>query len=364
MRTMSLYFFLEGTEMKQSTALYYFLGANSDSGFYSLYDQFCCGKEDYLYIIKGGPGTGKSTFMRRIGQEAEQRGLDVEYILCSGDPNSLDGVYIPALRKGWVDGTAPHAREPMLFGISGEYVDLGRFCHTEQLQTHCSEIKSVQKQYKKHYDHAYRFLHAAGSVFRYTPATLHTDEEARLRKRAQSKIIRELRQNSPHAEPSVRFLRAFTCKGCFFAAQTVNALCSRICVLESDFLLENIFFHEILQEIKSRKIPCIVSPNPLCPDMIEAVLLPQEGLGFFASYAVPPFDGIVRTIHLDSYLSDKNRQSQKHRQQIQATLLQRAYDELATAKSLHDRLERLYRPALDIEALNQYTDSVIRKTFL
>ena len=41
-------------------------------------------------------------------EAAEKKGLEVEYILCSGDPDSLDGVYIPALRLGYADGTAPH----------------------------------------------------------------------------------------------------------------------------------------------------------------------------------------------------------------------------------------------------------------
>ena len=74
----------------------YFLGANSAQGFYSLYGGFPP-RSGFLHIIKGGPGTGKSGFMRAIGSEAERRGMDVEYVLCSGDPDSLDGVYIPAL---------------------------------------------------------------------------------------------------------------------------------------------------------------------------------------------------------------------------------------------------------------------------
>ena len=39
-------------------------------------------------------------------------GYDAEYILCSGDPDSLDAVIIPSLKLAWADGTAPHALEP------------------------------------------------------------------------------------------------------------------------------------------------------------------------------------------------------------------------------------------------------------
>ena len=108
----------------------YFLGANTAAGFRSLYGGFCRGAGDYLHIVKGGPGTGKSGFMRAVGREAARRGYDVELVRCSGDPGSLDGLYIPALGLGWVDGTAPHVAEPGVFGADSDYVNLGEFCRT------------------------------------------------------------------------------------------------------------------------------------------------------------------------------------------------------------------------------------------
>ncbi|MBQ6756528.1 MAG: hypothetical protein IJP43_06255 [Oscillospiraceae bacterium] len=65
----------------------YFLGANSPRGFYSLYDGFIDPKRDELRIIKAGPGSGKSTFMRIIAEKAEKKGLETELIRCSGDPD-------------------------------------------------------------------------------------------------------------------------------------------------------------------------------------------------------------------------------------------------------------------------------------
>ena len=86
----------------------YFLGANSPAGFYSLYDHLLPPEQARaIYILKGGPGCGKSTLMGKIGDWAEEAGLETEYILCSGDPGSLDAVVIPALKAAVVDGTAP-----------------------------------------------------------------------------------------------------------------------------------------------------------------------------------------------------------------------------------------------------------------
>ena len=79
----------------------WFLGSNSEHGFHSLYDGFCSSAGDFLRVIKAGPGTGKSSFMRTIGRAAEEAGHAVEYIVCFGHPDSLDGIYIPDLDIGY-----------------------------------------------------------------------------------------------------------------------------------------------------------------------------------------------------------------------------------------------------------------------
>ena len=92
----------------------YFLGANSPTGFYSLYPELIQPERARaIYILKGGPGCGKSTLMRRVGARMEEEGLDTEYILCSGDPDSLDALLLPQLGVALVDGTAPHAAAPL-----------------------------------------------------------------------------------------------------------------------------------------------------------------------------------------------------------------------------------------------------------
>ena len=92
----------------------YFLGANSPSGFYSLYSELIQPETARaIYILKGGPGCGKSTLMRRVGRRMEEAGVATEYILCSGDPDSLDALVLPQLQVALVDGTAPHDTAPL-----------------------------------------------------------------------------------------------------------------------------------------------------------------------------------------------------------------------------------------------------------
>ena len=138
----------------------YFLGGNTASGFVSFYGQFCRGPEDFLWVIKGGPGCGKSSFMKTIGKAAENAGLDVEYVLCSGDPDSVDGVYLPALHTGYADGTAPHVLEAVTPGAAGLYLDLGQFYDRIALQKERRAIELLQTRYRALYREAYARLAA------------------------------------------------------------------------------------------------------------------------------------------------------------------------------------------------------------
>ena len=84
--------------MEAEARICYYLGANAPTGFYSLYDQMLDPeKARDIRILKGGPGCGKSTLMKQVGRAMEEAGHSVEYIYCSGDPDSLDAVIIPAL---------------------------------------------------------------------------------------------------------------------------------------------------------------------------------------------------------------------------------------------------------------------------
>ncbi|MGI6361693.1 MAG: ATPase [Bacillota bacterium] len=95
--------------MRQGKARYIFPGSNTPQGFHSFYQEVLQGLER-IFILKGGPGVGKSTLIRKIGQAILDRGYDVEFWQCSSDCDSLDGVMIPALSLAVVDGTTPQVR--------------------------------------------------------------------------------------------------------------------------------------------------------------------------------------------------------------------------------------------------------------
>ena len=92
----------------------FFVGANSGDGFQNLFPEIVDIEDTYdLMVLKGGPGVGKNTFMRALGQAMEAAGTAVEYLWCSGDPDSLDGVVLPELKCAVADGTSPHGTAPL-----------------------------------------------------------------------------------------------------------------------------------------------------------------------------------------------------------------------------------------------------------
>ncbi len=64
------------------------------------------------YFIKGRPGTGKSTFLKRIAKSAAEAGFDAEIYHCAFDPDSLDMVILRELDLCLFDSTPPHEYFP------------------------------------------------------------------------------------------------------------------------------------------------------------------------------------------------------------------------------------------------------------
>lgn len=142
-----------------------FLGANTPEGFISLFDELYDPAEDWrAYIIKGGPGTGKSRLMRRVADELEQAGYTAQRVLCSSDPDSLDGVIFPQIRACIADGTSPHVIEPRFPGAVEELVNLGDYWDAEQLRVHAEGIRAAALKNSAYHQRCIGFLSAAGSL--------------------------------------------------------------------------------------------------------------------------------------------------------------------------------------------------------
>lgn len=138
----------------------YYAGGNTARGFHSFFESNLQNL-DKLFILKGGPGTGKSSLMKSIGNEYVNQGYDIEFVHCSSDNDSIDGVIIPALGVGIVDGTAPHVIEPKAPGAIEEYVNLGSAWDSQELSQHKEEILRITSDISRSFQKAYSTFYEA-----------------------------------------------------------------------------------------------------------------------------------------------------------------------------------------------------------
>lgn len=346
----------------------YFLGSNSSRGFYSLYDSFCPpGEGCFLNVIKGGPGCGKSSFMRRIGSAAEERGLFAEYVLCSGDPDSLDGVYIPALGVGYVDGTAPHRIDPPFPGSAGAYLDLGRFYDSYALAKRADEISELNRSYKALYSAAYSYLSAASALHpRLYPGIWTEADREKIRKKALSFAAKEFKKEGGGQGRLRRmFLSAICCKGRVFLPDTC---CERLCILDNELGMGSFYLDTLLPLAQAKGYDIIVCPDCLEPERICALMIPELSLALYCSNALPSgtSEG-CRHIRLDARADrealSKLRPQLRRAKKLQEECISFAADTLSEAKALHDRLEAVYNPCVDFGGVYEEAEKHIKILF-
>ena len=143
----------------------YFAAANGYNGFRSYFGSlFESRKYDAIYVLKGGPGTGKSSLMRKVADVLEQEGATVERIYCSSDPSSLDGIIseLSGIRCAIIDGTAPHERDAIVAGAIDRIINLGDNWDEKWLRADREKILTLTEQKAAAYRTAYFYLSVSG----------------------------------------------------------------------------------------------------------------------------------------------------------------------------------------------------------
>src|SRR5690606_35144325 len=74
-----------------------FASGNTGRGFRSYFDGIPWPEPRRVFVLKGGPGTGKSAVIRLVAEGLMERGVAVELFHCPSDPASLDAVNAPDL---------------------------------------------------------------------------------------------------------------------------------------------------------------------------------------------------------------------------------------------------------------------------
>lgn len=340
----------------------YFLAANSCEGFISAFGTRFCAKDGWrCFIIKGGPGTGKSSFMKYIAAKAQEKDLKTELCPCSSDPDSLDAVVLPQKKIIVLDGTAPHTLDPIYPAVCEEILNFGTFWNVNKIKGEKEKIIFLTDSNKTLHKTASRYLKAAGQIYSESlkTAALCTNVE-KVEKYAEKCAKKLIPKKQKSGSEQTIFLNAITPKGVVSFAKTALLIAENHIITEDRFgAVANLIHSKIREYALQSGYHVITVRNPMLPSsVIDHVIIPELSLAFLRDYDFMHFSSDSRRIHARRFMNAKNLSKSRERLRFnkKATkeLLLEAVATLQNAKTVHDKLEEYYVDAMDFEALTLF----------
>ncbi len=347
----------------------YFLAANSCEGFYSSFvDNYSAQDGWRAYLIKGGPGTGKSSFMKYIAVTAQKKGIPFELCVCSSDPNSLDGIILPSKKIIVLDATPPHAVEPTFPAVCEEIINLGAFWDSDKIAKHREEVIEVTLKNKLLHKMASGYLKATGELLfdNYKTALACTDKEKTARF-AEMLCKRYLKRANNIGSEQVRFIEGISPLGIIAYSKTVTENHKNIIVISDNFgSAANIIMQTVRKNALSLGHKIITLKNPFLPSVItDHILIPELSLAFVRENEYMHFDCDARRIHARRFVNNAKLHNSisriKFSKKIIRELLLSSAETLSKAKAVHDELEKYYIDAMDFVALTDFAQKTTEK---
>ncbi len=348
----------------------YFLAANSCEGFISYFGSSYNPNDNWrCYIIKGGPGTGKSSFMKKVAQKAEEKGE--KYILCpcSSDPNSLDAVILPNKKTIIFDGTAPHTQDPVYPAICEEILNFGQFWNSEKIKDKALVI-NITDQNKALHKTASKYLKAAGQIMLESYKTaLSCTKKAETKAFAEKLVKKYIPRKNGVPYEWHRFIEGITPDGVVSFPETVTEDFKNVVIISDKYRASsNIIMNEIRNYCLINGYEIISLKNPFLPSVIlDHILIPELSLAFVTEDNNLYFTTPSRRIHSRRFTSNKLLHSCDSRlklnRKILKSLLSSATDTLSKAKAVHDILEGHYINAMNYTELEEFTNKFCKILF-
>ena len=342
----------------------FFLGANSNIDFVSYFKQLQ--EQDssmQLLILKGGPGSGKSSLMKKILSFAETKGHELELIPCASDPSSLDAVIDYTAKFAVMDGTAPHTEDPTLPGARHHILYTGDLWDSEKLSKNSDDIRAVNHSVSSCHKSAGAYIKAAaaliGENMNYSKSFLNKEKAASFAAR----LIKEVHSGKKGAEKR-RLLSACSVGEVKVFSKTPFTLADTVYVIDdkwgsaADFILKAVSSAARLDGESFIYCPCSIMPEKcdhlIFPEKRVAILTQNTFLKFSEGEKISG-EEFYKDMPLSHNMELQLKSAKK--------LIFSACSMIKDAKALHDDLEAFYVDAMDFSSMDEILDSVIKKFY-
>lgn len=346
-----------------------FPGGNTSEGFFSYYSYLLEKGTRRTFVLKGGPGVGKSTLMKKIGQKMVESGYDVEFHHCSSDNQSLDGIAILEAGIVMVDGTAPHIVDPKYPGGLDEIINLGDFWDVEEMQLHNDKIIASTQEVSRLFARAYRFLGAARDIAENITAMYQRSMDLGVIIKIATELEKEFFQNNVErigvsGKDRHLFSCAYTPSGFIDFTESILQDTRKVYYLEGRMGTgKTALMTKVASRALDRGYEVEIYHTPLIPQKISTILIKELGLALTTSdlYKENYYQAINLNDFLDkSILAGFAEDIQKDTQLFE-DLISRGLAEIAKAKAEHDLLEKYYVPHMDFAAANEKHEEILSR---
>lgn len=348
---------------------HYFACGNTSKGFQNLFSTNLRGLSK-VFILKGGPGNGKSTLMKRVGKKYEEDYM-VEYIHCSSDADSLDGVVVRELGFGIFDGTAPHVIEPTVPGCIEQYVNLGAAWNVKKLKPKEKEIRELLDKIAACYPRAYEAFAKGIKVHdEWEEVYIKHMDFDKANALSESVIAEILGDYSFQKESKVyhRFFGAATCDGPVdFVDNLIEPMKIRYFIKGRPGSGKSTMLKKLMARAQIKGIDVEVYHCGFDPNSLDMILLPELETVIFDSTAPHEyFPAREDDIIVDMYEELITPGTDEDNAEILADITAR-YREcvkegvsyLKKAKDYHDELENYYKAGTEFRVVEVMTNQLM-----
>lgn len=346
-----------------------FLGGNTYKGFYSFYKYIITQKDaNRILCMKGGPGTGKSSLMKKVAAHFNNKGYSIEYHHCSSDNNSLDGILIQELGLAILDGTAPHITDPIHPGAVDEILNMGIALDSKALSLKKKEIMDVSKNISTNFQRAYSFLSSAKFIH---------DDWSRLNSQALSydkviTIIESLKegifntQKSGFGDERHLFSTAFTPNGIItFTNDLISEFKNKFILKGGPGLSKTSILLELGKVAQRKGYFVEYMHDPLIPDRIEHILIPEISSCVLSENEISQCSFKGKVYNIEDFCNQSiilnNKLDIEYNKKLFYQLTSKAISCINQAHKLHDDLEAYYISNINFNILDSIYDDVIKK---
>lgn len=363
--------------MQCKPVLDFFLGALSPSGFTGWFAQAAADPQITPWLIKAGPGCGKSTLMRRLlerdAAQCRRDGNWIERIHCSSDPDSLDGVRFSDVGALVLDATAPHTLDCKFPDAAERLIPLYDALDHTYLVRRRKEILQLGKEHARLMQLASAHWALACAVLMRRRALVSDLIDEKKRSAFTARLAARtmpVRRGAVPGQQYHRLLSAPTPKGLTIYRQTVQQLaCRTLYSIHDPYgtvsarMLAQLAEHARLNGYDAYVCHCASDQH----GKIDHLFIPALGLGFGTSNPWHPMEfAKQKNIHAARFTAAPaplQRRLLSYHKKLASELLEKTCETQAAAKTLHDALERYYVQASDFKVVERIQARVEQELF-